>query len=172
MPTFKDNANREWKIVIDAPSIMRIREECDPAFLLNDSEQNNTYSRMQADPVLLCRVIYLLCEDQRIERGVDEKSFYLEIIGDAIDSATEALLGAIANFTPGATRELLAAVAQKTKEVQRKAMELAKARIDDPKLEERMLAQVKEKLDEVMGESTEQLSAIAAQELSESTPEV
>ncbi len=168
MPTFKDNKNREWEIAIDAPSILRIREECDPQFLLDDTEENNTYIRMQMDPVLLCRVIYLLCQKQIDERNVAEESFYKEVIGDAIDGATKALLGAIANFTPGSTRKLLEAVAQKSEQVQQQAAELALARISDPEWEKRILQQMEEQLDAVIDHSMQRLSATSSPDSSAS----
>jgi hypothetical protein len=106
--SFRDNAGQEWELRIDAPTIMRIREECDPQFMLGDeSSDGNTYVRMQQDPALLCRVIYILCGKQRLERGVNEEEFYLQVMGDAIDSATDALLKSILSFIPRRARALL-----------------------------------------------------------------
>lgn len=147
MPTFKDNKDREWELRIDAPSIMRIRQECDPKFLLEDSETENTYLRMQADPVLLCRTIFLLCGSQRNERGVSEEDFYMEVIGDAIDRATEALLAAIVNFTPPNVRKLLKAVAEKSAAIQGKAIQIALEKVNSPDVEEQMLAAIQGKID-------------------------
>lgn len=147
MASFQDSRDREWQIALDAQSILAIRADCDPDFLLNDFDrQDNTFSRLQADPVLLCRVIYLLCSEQRQERSVTEKEFYLGVMGDAIDRATEALMGAIVSFSPRRTRETLEAFA-KQEELQTEAMQRATAKVADPKLREEMLSRIDAEVD-------------------------
>jgi len=141
MATFKDSQDREWTIAIDAPTIMAIREDCDANFLQHDSEEDNTYNRMLEDPVLLCRVIFLLCKVERESRGVSEETFYLGVIGDAIDRATDALLKAIVNFTPRRTRVLLEMFASQEK-IRQTAIEKAATRINSPEL----AAEISEKL--------------------------
>jgi hypothetical protein len=148
MASFKDNAEREWEITIDAPSILRIREDCDPKFLLNDGDEDNTYRRLQADPVILCRVIFLLCTKQRAERNVTEEDFYLNVIGDAIDSATDAMLKAIVSFTPRRTRQLLGAFAAREDAIRQRAIERAIEKVNDPELERKVLAEVDRLFDE------------------------
>lgn len=137
MATFKDAQDREWKVALeDARQIQRIREECDPDFLKNDfanGADDNTFARLQSDPVLLCRVIFLLCEKQRVERGISEEGFYLGVIGDAIESATNALLAAIKAFYPRRIRELLEVFADQDI-LRQQAVEKAAARISDPEL--------------------------------------
>ena len=147
MATFKDTAGREWMVAIDAPSIMRIRETCDPQFMLNDANENNTYSRMQEDPVVLCRVLFELCLKQRQERDISEEAFYLGIIGDVIDDATAALLKAILSFSPRRTRELLEAFADKETRIQHLLSQTALDKIKDPQIEERMLTAAKARID-------------------------
>jgi len=147
MAKFKDNEDREWNIRIDAPAIMQIREDCDSQFLFDDGEKQNTYQRLQSDPVLLCRVIFLLCAKQRSDRGITEEEFYFSVIGDAIDSATEAILKAIVFFTPKRTRELLSAVAKRTERMQDQAIRMALEKINDPAIEEKLMAGLKEAID-------------------------
>lgn len=151
MATFADNKKREWEIRLDAPAIMRIRADCDPKFLLHDSPEDNTFMRLRSDPVLLCRVIYLLCDKQRQERGVTEEDFYLQVIGDAIDSATEAMLAAIVFFTPKADRILLEAGVKRQQAMHSKIVELAMRKMDDPALEEAILEQVEQVLESRLG---------------------
>lgn len=153
MASFTDNKQRQWDIAIDAPSILRIREDCDPRFLLNDDEDDNTYTRMQTDPVLLCRVIFLLCAKQRTERSVTEEDFYLNVIGDAIDDATEAMLEAIKSFIPRRMREWVVASAAKATKLKQMGIEKALAKINDPALEEKML----ESLDQAMDAEVERM---------------
>lgn len=162
MPSFKDNKDRIWQIRIDAPSIMRIREECDPRFLLEDSETENTYLRLQADPVLLCRAIYMLCQKQIEQRDVSEEDFYMEVIGDAIERATEALLEAILNFTQPSMRSLLKAVASKTATVQSRAIEIAMAKVNSPQIEEQLLEAIQGKIDADVEKALTRLGSVTS----------
>ena len=153
MATFKDKSGREWQLSLDAPKIMRIREECDPRFLLNDGDQENTFDRLDADPVLLCRVVFLLCSEGREKWNVSEEQFYGEVLGDgdAIDLAVEAMLQAILSFSRGRTRTVLATLAQKQQKVQRLLTEKVLTKINDPELEERIVAEAEARIDEVLG---------------------
>lgn len=152
MATFKDKDGREWNVALDAPKIMQIRAECDPRFLLNDAADENTYDRLDADSVLLCRVIFILCREQRQSREITEEAFYSTVIGngDAIDAATEAMLQAILAFTRGRARTLLETLAQKQTNVQRLLSEKALARINDPELEKRIIAEAEARIDAVL----------------------
>jgi len=158
MPTFKDNKEREWDVAIDAPKIDKIREECDPNFLLHDSEKENTYERLLNDPVLLCRVIYILCTKQREERGVTEEDFYMEVIGDAIDRATQSMLKAIVSFTPRRTRAVLEVFATHDN-LRQEAIEKAVSKISDPKLAEEIMKNLQSKVDSDFQQLLTQLSS-------------
>lgn len=146
MAQFKDNKDQEWEVKIDAPMIMKIREDCDPNFLLNDDEHDNTYTRLQVDPVLLCRVIFLLCSKQREERQITEEDFYMEVIGNAIDRASEAMLAAIRSFIPRRTRALLDVFAAQDK-LQQDAIEKAVTKINSLELREKLKASIEDKID-------------------------
>lgn len=171
MPSFVDNKERTWDILIDAPSAMKIRNDCDPKFLLNDGAEDNTYTRLATDPVLLCRVVFLLCDKQRKEREVSEEDFYLQVMGNAIDLATEAMLAAIVNFTPARTREILQSVAKLTA-IQAKAVSMALGRVSDPAVQAAFIEELAKKLDiEALGLSIPSATAMPLQDSSESTPQ-
>src|SRR5689334_4376134 len=129
MATFKAN-NQDWSLRLDAPTITRVRQECDPEFL-QANEAYKTFERVASDPVLLCRVIYLLCEKERKERKIEEENFYLHVLGsgDAIEQAAEALKDAILSFTPPRMRGLLTASAAKNERIRQIATDKALARI-------------------------------------------
>ena len=157
MPSFKDNIDREWQISLTAQSIQQIRNDCDPSFLLKDGELSNTFLRLQSDPVLLCRVIFLLCAVQRQERAVLEEDFYMQVIGDAIDRATEALLEAIVIFSPARTRKVLE-VFQSQDRLQQEAIAKACARISDPKLQAEVMRRMETEIDARVEKVLSQLS--------------
>ncbi len=149
--TFKDNKGVEWDITLDAPSIKRVRSECDPRFMLGDEGEDNTYTRMLADPALLCEVVFILCAKQRQLRGCSEEDFYLNVIGNAIDDATAALLKAILSFTPRRTRELLETFAATHDRVQQAGTAKILQRISEADLEGKILATMDERLDKALG---------------------
>lgn len=176
MATFTDTLDRNWEIRLDAPSILKIRGDCDPAFMLGDSSEDNTATRLQEDPVLLCRVIYLLCQKQCVQRQVSEEDFYLGVIGEAIDAATDALIGAMRDFSPRWKRELLAAATERQTTIRQKAVERALAKLNDPDLENQILDQLDQKLNEAIAavlskpRTTAPSSATSSPDSSASTP--
>lgn len=171
MATFKDDNGKEWDLQLDAPKIIAVREECDERFML-DSGDENTFARLAADPVLLCRVLFVLCAEQREDRKVSEKDFYRALGGDAIDSATDALLKAIVSFTPRRQRELLEVGAAKTDKIRQVAMQRAMAKINDPALEEKLLAMVDAEVDRLLGSLTPPTPATSSPASSEFVPTI
>lgn len=155
MASFTDQQGREWQINIDAPTVMEIRSDCDPEFLKNDTKESNTYIRLQEDPVLLCRVVFLLTREQREARHIAEPDFYRSVIGEAIDRATEAMLDAIANFIPKSTKDLLVASAEMRKRVLERGTAELLTRLKDPQLEAKVMENMNAKLDEVIAELTQ-----------------
>lgn len=173
MASFNDNSGKEWEVRLDAPTIMRIRGECDPRFMLEGDGEDNTYQRLQTDPVLLCRVIFHACHKQRGERQISEETFYFDVIGDAIDAATDALLKAMQSFTPRRMRELLGAFAAKQTRIRQLVTEKALARLNDPGLEEALVAMVDKQIDAAFAESlTPPSSATSSPASAESAPTV
>lgn len=146
MARFTDAEGRDWSLTIDAPKIFAIRSEFDPEFLKGDfeSRDSNTYARLLSDPATLCGVIFVLCAEDRGKRGIEEREFYLGVMGDAIDAATAALLEAIKSFIPRRTREVLAAFAA-ADEAQQQAMRKAIAAMP-PDLAAKLSAKVEEEL--------------------------
>lgn len=173
MASFKDSQDRSWKINLDGPKIMAIREECDSEFLkddFTDQSKPSTFARLQADPVLLCRVIFLLCEKQINERNVDEEDFYSSVIGESLDAATDALLEAVVNFSPRRTREMLEAFVAQDK-IQQEATKRILEKVNSPALMNEALAKIEAKVDAGLEQILTSLSsATDTQESSESTP--
>jgi len=147
---FKDNNGGEWSVKLDAPTILDIRAAGDPDFLKGDPTE--TIARLEADPVLLCGVIWVLCKKQATERSMSQEQFYSNLVGDAIESASNAFLDALLFFTPSRDRELMEVRAAKNKAILAKAREKALAKISDPALETAILAEIDAKLDAAIGQ--------------------
>lgn len=152
MPIFKDTSGKEWTVAIDAPTIMAVREAADPEFMKGDIDA--TFSRLESDPVVLCNVIYAICRGQAATAGVAMEAFYLRVIGDTIDAATEALQEAILSFIPRRQRELMTLCAAKTNKVRELGLKLAVTKISDPDLEQKVVDELERRLDGILAEIT------------------
>lgn len=171
MAVFKDAKGVEWDINIDAQKIMQVRESADPNFMLNDTDSSNTYTRLERDPAMLCCVIYVLCRSQREDRKVTEEEFYRNVIGDAIDEATDAMLAAITAFTPRRTREVLEASAAACKSLYQHGTKRVIEKVTDQKLQAEILANLDREIDKTISSLlTRPASATDGQESSASTP--
>lgn len=155
MATFKDLNDNEWTLDINPISAMRVREQCDPAFLDGDFGQrsDNTFDRLRADPVLLCRTLFTLTEAQRKERGMSEREFYLGVLGGVIDEATAALCDAIIAFVPQRQKELVRAV-QKQHQLEDEALAKATEKLNDPDLVAGLKQRIDDQVDAAMKNAT------------------
>ena len=160
MPSFKDQDARDWELPLDALAILKIREDCDPRFMLGDeSEEDNTCLRLEDDPILLCRVLYLLCDKQRADRSVSEADFYLKVLGDGdtIQAAGEAMVATIINFIQPRKRKWIEAVVAKQKAVEDLVIAKALAKMDNPELISRMEKAIDMQMDAAIEKSLTQL---------------
>ena len=159
MPTFKDANDREWTIKLDAPTILRIRAAtCDvdrckhlqgrgcTGVDLGDPSGETQY-QLRRDVVMLVNTLYLLCHKEAQERGISDEQFGACLVGDAIERATIAMDGAIADFFQDGTRKILKAIAQKDAEVRKLGLERALAKINDPQLAQQFVAAMEAELD-------------------------
>lgn len=103
MARFKDNRGREWVVYIDIPAARRIRKTLD-VDILNIDEG---LSVLSADPILLCDVLYLLCQTEADSRGVSDEEFGEALIGEALEDACDAFVEALINFSPPRRRKVL-----------------------------------------------------------------
>lgn len=102
--SFTDNQNRQWPVEVNVTAVKRLRDRLGVDLLDlggdGDAPEHRLLIRLIADPVLLVDVLFVVCEDAAIERGVGDEDFGRAMAGDAIDAATRALLEEIADFTP------------------------------------------------------------------------
>lgn len=96
MKTFVDNAGRTWTVSITVDTVRRVRSLTQVDIL--QAVEGNLMERLALDPVLLCDVLYAVCKPEAEKQGVTDVQFGEAMAGDAIDSATAALLEEIAEF--------------------------------------------------------------------------
>lgn len=136
MKTFTDNTGRTWSIAINVGAVKRVRSGLDVNLL--DAVEGKLIERLVSDPVLLCDVIFVLCQPEAEARGITDEQFGQAMAGDAIDSATSALLEELVDFFPSGKRQVLTKALAKLKAFEAKAIELASKRLDDPALEQQL----------------------------------
>lgn len=134
MRTFTDNAGRSWTITINISAIKRVRSLLDVDLLT--FVDGTLIERLITDPVLLCDVIYAVCQPQAQERDVSDEDFGRAMAGDAIELATKALLEELVDFSPcPRDRANLRRVLTTTWSAMDQARDLIEQRIESGELE-------------------------------------
>jgi hypothetical protein len=166
---FKDANGKPWSISLDAPTIRKVRNELDGLDLADGD--GAALDRMAADPCLLVDCLWLLCQEQAEKAGVQPEQFARGLIGDAIDSATAAMLESIADFFPTQRRTLLRAIRDKNAKLRELGVMKAMQRINDPDLEARILADMEAEMDATIERSLTRLKSVTnSPDSSASTP--
>ena len=133
MKQFIDNVGRTWGISINVDAIKRVREIL--SINLLDAVEGKLIERLVGDPILLCDVIFVLCQPEATARNISDEDFGRSMAGDAIDAATTSLLEELVDFFPKTRRQLLTKALEKLKLLEAKAIALIDQKLDDPKLE-------------------------------------
>ena len=140
MHQFVDNAGHTWGITVNVDAIKRVRQALDVNLL--DAVEGKLIERLVSDPILLCDVIYVLCQLEAESRGISDEEFGRAMAGDAIDAATSSLLEELVAFFPKARRQLLAKALSKLKLLEARAIALIEQKLDDPNLETQLTEQL------------------------------
>lgn len=154
MPSFADKNGTIWDVGIDPIVALKIRGDCDQDFLKGDDVKpdSNTLIRLRSDPIISCRILFLLCERQCIARNTTEEAFYLQVLKDeqTIEKAMEALIRAVLDFTPPRLRKLLETAVATMNRIQDMASKAATEKLQDPQLERDMEAMIERTMDRAM----------------------
>ncbi|NJL32244.1 MAG: hypothetical protein HC898_11855 [Phycisphaerales bacterium] len=140
MKTFIDNAGRTWTVQINVDAIKRVRDLARVNLL--EVVEGQLLERLISDPILLCDVIYCLCQPQADSGGISDVDFGRAMGGDAIDGATTALLEELVDFFPQAKRRVLAKALAKLQMLQSAALTAVETRLDSPELDQLMAARL------------------------------
>lgn len=106
MHGFVDSAGRQWTVRVDVGAVKRVRAALGVDLMqvaekrTADGREPGVLERLASDPVLLVDVIYVLCEEQAKRSGVSDEEFGRAMLGDALDGAVKAMLGAVVDFFP------------------------------------------------------------------------
>ena len=98
MQSFKDSEGRDWIVTVTVATVKRVRQMCDVNLL--ELLEGQLLQRLAADPVLLCDVLYAVCQPQASERNLTDEQFGAAMGGEVIDKACAAFLEALTDFFP------------------------------------------------------------------------
>ena len=140
MKTFCDNAGRTWTVQVNVDAIKRVRDLAKVNLL--EVVEGKLLERLISDPVLLCDVIYCVCQPEADTKGISDADFGRAMAGDAIDGATTALLEELVDFFPQGKRRVLSKALAKLKHLETAALAVVETRLESPELEKRMAAQL------------------------------
>jgi hypothetical protein len=152
MHRFKDNADREWDISLNGWQLKKLKETID-----FDARDHESILKAANDPLLLCNVLFVLCEKQAKERGVSDEQFGEALGGDAIDAATEAYIQESVDFFPRSQRPALNKVLATVKDYQTRATDLATEKLNSPamaNLVEASLTEANQRIDRLLAGTT------------------
>lgn len=125
MKRFKDQAGRDWDVVVNVGVAKRVRDltKVDIFNLFNDEA-----GRVFSDPCLLVDVLYVVLSEQCRKAGVSDEQFGLSLYGDVLETAATALLEEVADFFPQSRRSIMKAAILKSEQMsvqmQAKALEI------------------------------------------------
>jgi len=134
--TFTDNTGRVWTVALNVGTLKRVRalREVD----LMQAVEGKLVEKLIADPVLLCDVLYAVCKEEAEKQNVSDEDFGRGLGGDAIDSATTALLEELVDFFPQRRREVLRKALEKMQSLQEKSVRAAMVFLESPELDKRV----------------------------------
>ena len=137
MKTFTDTLGRSWTVTINVDAVRRVRSLLDINLL--DVVEGPLLERLVTDPVLLCDILFALCQPEAQSKNVSDEDFGRALGGDVLDGATTALLEERVDFFPSAKRAVFRKALEKLKKLERLALETATKRLESDELEQKML---------------------------------
>ncbi len=140
MKTFSDNVGRTWTISVNVEAIRRVRDLASVNLL--EVIEGKLIEQLISDPLLLCDVVYCLCKPEADAKSISDADFGRAMAGDAIDTATTALLEELVSFFPLGRRKVLAKALSKLRALEQTVLARAETKLDSPELEAELLRQL------------------------------
>lgn len=100
MPKFTDSTGRDWIVKLNVGLVEQVKDDADIDLdtLLETPEK--FASILSQTPKKLVQILWVLCENQAIDYGVDPKKFGFLFDREVLDRASQAFLEAVLLFYP------------------------------------------------------------------------
>lgn len=129
--SFTDETGDTWTLRVTTGTLFRVRERLGVHLLDLFSADGQKFAELCSDPIQLATIIYLVCRDEAESRKLTEIDFYDLIFADTLESATEALMEAIANFFPNPQQRKAAnAILGRIKLLRKRMMEMGQTKLE------------------------------------------
>lgn len=165
MHKFKDCEGREWGIAVNVSSVKRVKDALQLDLLA--VADGKLLTELSDDPLLLCNVLYVLCEKQCEAIGVSDEQFGEGLAGDAIADATKALMEELVDFFPPGRREILSRALAKVQQAQAMALKRAEKCMQDSRIDDL----VTKELDKAEAEFESRLASLSISGDSSTAPQ-
>ena len=144
MKTFTDGKGRVWEVELNVRQMKRVRDilGVDLVNVIQTDKDGaiatDTIDRVANDPILLCDILWVLCEGQAKASGVTDEDFGSSLAGDSIADATRAFLDELVDFFPGARRLFLKKAVDLARKYETENLGLLEKALSSPEFEERL----------------------------------
>ncbi|HOT74011.1 MAG TPA: hypothetical protein PLX18_12705 [Anaerohalosphaeraceae bacterium] len=139
MKAFEDAKGRRWELSLTIGSAKRVLEKLGVNLLEPEGGEPPLLTRLGADAMLLCDVLYVLCEPQAEKNAVSDIDFGESLGGDAIREAMQAFYEELIYFFQQSGRPDRAKMVQKQREMIRLAVQNAEGLVDRIDTQEEVL---------------------------------
>lgn len=146
---------RRWDVEINLGSVIKIQKTLavDIMRALDVDAKGNlktdVLDQLRTDPALLVDVLFLCCERQAAERGVNAENFgSLFVSGKMIEDATNALLQGILNIQPPKKKEIFTQILEMEERLKNSIFEEGEKILKDPTSRKMIEAEMKKVLSE------------------------
>lgn len=102
MSSFKCANGHEWKIPRLTVGIIQDIQDACGINVYDAAEKGGELVALLVSPFRIAGILWVLCESQAKDRGVDERAFARGLTGEAIEQAGEGLVEAVMDFFPRA----------------------------------------------------------------------
>jgi hypothetical protein len=137
MSNFKDRENNTWSIDLPFGTVLRVKKESEGRFDLLDPQHGNLADRLAAhDFEALYELLWHILRPTADERQIDAEKFGQLVAADCLLDARQALWKEWTDFFQKLQRPDKATVLEKLAKYNAKAVELVKAKVNDPTLTE------------------------------------
>jgi len=124
MMNFTDATGDGWTLTITVGAAKRVRDLLKVDLLQPLAGEPPLLTRLSTDLILLCDVLYVICQPQADERSLTDVQFAERLGGEALEQAHEAFLGGLVDFFRQLRRTDLVAAIERQREVVRRAVGL------------------------------------------------
>ncbi len=144
MRQFTDTKERVWDVELNVRQMKRVRDVLGVDLVnviqagKDGAVATDTLDRVANDPILLCDILWVLCEQQAKADGVTDEDFGSSLAGDSIETATRAFLDELVDFFPGARRLILKKAVGRARKYEMESAAAVAEALESPEFEERM----------------------------------